>query len=177
MITDGLFVSVHYTGTLNDGKVFDSSVERDPLEFQMGSGMVIPAFEEAVKSMAINDEKNIAIKAEDAYGTFREDLIQKVPLQEIKQFLEPVAGMTIEVMMPDGQHAPALIKSVTEEEVLMDFNHPLAGQDLNFTLKLVSVNETAQQADECCSDGECGDGCGDESHGGGCGSGGCGCGH
>lgn len=155
MLENGKFASVHYTGTLSNGEVFDSSLERNPLEFEIGKGAVIPAFEEAVKNMNIDEEKEIFVKADEAYGQYRDDMIQQVPLDEIKQFLDPQQGMTIQVNLQNGQTAPAMIKEVTESNVALDFNHPLAGQDLNFKLKLVAVNNEAQQATHDCGEGGC----------------------
>lgn len=159
MIENGKFASVHYTGTLSSGEVFDSSENRNPLEFKIGSGMVIPAFEAAVKEMEINDEKEIFVKADEAYGQYRDDMIQQIPLDEIKQFLDPQEGMTIQVNMQNGQTAPAVIKNITDTSVSLDFNHPLAGQDLNFKLKLVEINDEAAQVADTCGDGGC-DSCG-----------------
>ncbi|MBN1498556.1 MAG: peptidylprolyl isomerase [Spirochaetes bacterium] len=171
MIENGMFAQVHYTGTLNDGEVFDSSIDRDPLEFQIGSSMVIPAFEEAIKSMQINDEKEIAIKADDAYGQYNEDMIQKVARTEVEKSLPPQEGMTIHVLLENGSHAPALIKEVTEDSVFLDFNHPLAGKDLNFKLKLMGISEEAVQK-KC----GCGESCGCDDDSEGCGDKGCCCG-
>jgi peptidylprolyl isomerase len=164
MIENGKFVQVHYTGTLNDGQTFDSSEGREPLEFEIGSASVIPAFEETVKGMQIEDEKEIAITAKDAYGEYNNELIQTIQLEEIKKFMEPTEGSTIQVQLTNGQHAPALIKTVTDTNVELDFNHPLAGKDLSFKLKLIAINDSATQAAHS-HEGEgcgCGDNCGSE---------------
>lgn len=169
MIENGQFVLVHYTGTLADGDTFDSTEGREPFEFQIGESLVIPSFENAIKEMAIDEERTIHIKAADAYGERRDDLSQQVPLTDVNQYLDPKEGMVIQVMLSDGNHAPAVIKEVTAETVTLDFNHPLAGKDLSFTLKLVGVNSEPTQEHGCgCGDEECGD---DD-----CESGGCGCG-
>jgi peptidylprolyl isomerase len=162
MIQNGQFATVHYTGTLADGEIFDSTDGREPFEFEIGQGRVIPAFEDTIKNMNPGEEKNLNISAGDAYGEYREDLTQRVPLSDVKQFLEPTAGMVIQVMLSDNNNAPALIKEVTAEEVVLDFNHPLAGKDLTFKLNLVSVNDVATQ-DHSCDDENC------ESCGGTCG--------
>jgi peptidylprolyl isomerase len=173
MIQDGKFALVHYTGTLSDGEVFDSTDGREPFEFETGQGFVIPAFEETVKSMAVDEEREISIKAADAYGEYKEDMIQKVPAAEVTEFLTPEVGLIIHVMTQDGQQIPARITGVTTEEISLDFNHPLAGKDLNFKLKLIGVNDAATQehgcgcgcggdcGDDCEEDGECSCGCDD----------------
>lgn len=163
MIQDGKFALVHYTGTLSDGEVFDSTDGREPFEFETGQGNVIPAFEEAVKSMAVDEEREISIKAADAYGDYKDDMIQKVPAAEVTEFLTPEVGLIIHVMTQDGQQIPARITGVTTEEISLDFNHPLAGKDLNFKLKLIGVNDAATQEHGCgcgCG-GDCGDDCED----------------
>jgi peptidylprolyl isomerase len=157
MIESGQYVTVHYTGTLENGDTFDSTEGREPFEFRIGDGLVIPKFEETVRGMAIDEEKQISIKSADAYGDYRDDLTQRVPVSDINQYLEPKQGLVIQVMLSDGSHAPALIKDVTAEEVMLDFNHPLAGSDLNFNLKLVAINSEPTQNHEC-SDG-CEDDC------------------
>ncbi|MGL4369584.1 MAG: FKBP-type peptidyl-prolyl cis-trans isomerase [Spirochaetota bacterium] len=177
MINNGQFALVHYTGTVTNGDVFDTTQGREPFEFEIGQGDVIPAFEDAVKSMAIDEEKEISVKAADAYGEYNEEMKQQIPFAEISQFLVPQEGLVIQVMTQEGQHVPATIFKVTDQDVTLDFNHPLAGKDLTFKLKLVGVNDEATQEEEECG---CGCGCGgegkDEECGGGCSCGG-GCGN
>ena len=175
MINNGQFALVHYTGTVASGDVFDTTQGREPFEFEIGCGHVIPAFEDAVKSMAINEEKDLFIKAADAYGEYNDEMKQQIPFAEISQFLVPQEGLVIQVMTQEGQHVPATIGKVTEQEVTLDFNHPLAGKDLSFKLKLVGVNDEPTQEHDCgCGCGGCGDDheCGSEN-GEGCGCGGC----
>jgi len=187
MINNGMFAAVHYTGKLAGGEIFDSSENGDPLEFEIGSESVIPEFEKQIVMMNIGEEKEFLVKAGDAYGEYSDTYIEKVPLSEMKNFLEPKEGLVIEVMMPDGMHHPAKIKSVTESDVELDFNHPLAGKDLMFKVKLVEVNPEAKYnteeescGDDCDCDGDCD--CGDDCEcdddkdkkSGGCN---CGCGH
>ncbi|HEY1405830.1 MAG TPA: FKBP-type peptidyl-prolyl cis-trans isomerase, partial [Spirochaetota bacterium] len=95
MIESGQFASVHYIGTLGNGEEFDSTEGREPFEFEIGAGMVLPSFEEAVRSMSIDEEKSIHIKAADAYGDHRADLSQTVPLTDVNQYLDPKEGMVI----------------------------------------------------------------------------------
>jgi FKBP-type peptidyl-prolyl cis-trans isomerase 2 len=162
MIQKGQFVTVHYTGKLSDGEIFDSTEGRDPFEFEIGCGFVIPAFEDTIAKMKINDETDLFVKASDAYGDYRDDLIQRVPIAEVSQYLTPEKGTLIQVMLSEGQHAPALIKDVTDSEVVLDFNHPLAGQDLSFKLKLMGITDEPTQESECDDEDceSCGSGCG-----------------
>lgn len=174
MIENGQFALIHYTGTLANGEIFDTTEGREPFEFEIGGGMVIPAFEDAIKAMAVNDEKEIFIKAADAYGNHNPEMTQTVPLEDVSKYLTPEKGMVIQVMLSNGQHTPARISDVTAENVILDFNHPLAGEDLNFKLKLVGVNDEATIEQSCgCGSDECGcegDDCGEKKEGG------CGCG-
>jgi len=134
-------VKAHYTGTLDDGTVFDSSEKTgNPLEFEIGAGMIIPGFEKAVMDMKVDDEKEIKLKPEDAYGQPNPELTKKLPRESLPKDQEPKAGMILVLNLPNGQQVPAKIKEVDEKEVTIDLNHPLAGKNLNFKLKLVSVN-------------------------------------
>jgi peptidylprolyl isomerase len=133
-------VKVHYTGTLDDGSVFDSSVGRDPLEFEIGSGQVIRGFEEAVTGMKIGEKKTVLIPAENAYGQSQADLIMEVPLEQVPADLKPEIGMRLEVGGADGQVLRVTVAEITDKVVILDANPPLAGQDLTFALELVSVN-------------------------------------
>jgi peptidylprolyl isomerase len=133
-------VKVHYTGTLDDGSVFDSSVGRDPIEFEIGSGQVIRGFEEAVTGMKIGEKKTVLIPAENAYGQSQADLIMEVPLEQVPADLKPEIGMRLEVGGADGQVLRVTVAEITDKVVILDANPPLAGQDLTFALELVSVN-------------------------------------
>lgn len=138
MVKVGDIVSLHYKGTLNDGTVFDSSEGREPLEFEIGSGMVIKGFDDGVMGMAIGDKKAIHIGVEEAYGPANEQMIFKFDKAGIPGDVPLEVGGTLN--MHDGQQAiPVIIREIAEDYVLMDANHPLAGQELNFDLELVSV--------------------------------------
>lgn len=139
VVEDGKIVKVHYTGTLDDGTVFDSSEGKEPLQFTVGEGKVIKGFDLAVKEMNLDEEKEIHIKSEDAYGDTRAELIKQVPRDQLPKEQEPQVGMILGVGMPNGQQIPARITAVNDTEVTIDLNHPLAGKNLNFKLKLIEV--------------------------------------
>jgi len=139
-------VKVEYTGTLEDGTVFDASEKHGkPLEFEAGSGMVIPGFDNAVVGMKKDEEKEVKIEAKDAYGDVNPQLTQKIPRDKIPPEPEPKAGMMIGLAMPDGRQFPAIIKEVTDTEVTIDLNHPLAGKTLTFKIKVVGINEEGEK--------------------------------
>lgn len=132
-------VKIHYTGTLEDGTVFDTSENRDPLEFTLGEGQVISGFESAVQGMAEGDTKTAEIPSGDAYGPRRDDLILTVAREQLPDDLEPEPGDQLEMRTQDGQAFPVRVTQVGEEQVKLDANHPLAGQDLIFEIELVEV--------------------------------------
>lgn len=132
-------VRIHYTGTLTDGTVFDSSNDREPFEFIIGQGMVIPGFESAVIGMSEGDEKTVSIPAEDAYGRYQDELVAVVARSQVPTEIELDIGTILQVRSPEGGIARVVVKKITESEVTLDLNHPLAGQDLTFELKLVKI--------------------------------------
>ena len=132
-------VKIHYTGTLDDGTQFDSSAGRDPLEFQLGGGQVIPGFDKAVEGMTVGDSKSVRIEADDAYGAHHEQLVQEVPRSALPDDLNPEQGMALQASGPEGQVMQVTVVAVTEDTLTLDANHPLAGQTLNFSLELVSI--------------------------------------
>ena len=132
-------VKIHYTGTLDDGTEFDSSAGRDPLEFEIGGGQVIPGFDNAVEGMAVGDKKSVRIEASDAYGERHEQLVQQVPRNALPEDLTPEEGMALQSQSPDGQVMMLVVTAVGEEEITVDANHPLAGQALSFDIELVSI--------------------------------------
>ncbi|MDZ7757025.1 peptidylprolyl isomerase [Rhodohalobacter sp.] len=138
-VKDGDTVKVHYTGTLTDGTVFDTSEEREPLEFTLGQGQLIPGFEKAVVGMNVGDSTEVEIPSDDAYGEAREDLVISVPKDQLPDDVEPQVGMQLQVNQQDGQPIPVRITEVGEENLTLDANHPLAGQDLKFEIELVEV--------------------------------------
>ena len=130
-------VRVHYTGRLEDGQVFDSSRDGEPLEFKVGAGEVIPGFDEAVRGMNVGDTKTVEIEADDAYGPRRDGLVTQIP-REVAQFpVEPQVGMSFALPLQDGTQHPVVVTEVTDTHVTIDGNHPLAGEKLIFDLELV----------------------------------------
>lgn len=133
-------VKVHYTGKLTSGEVFDSSKERDPLEFKVGSGQLIPGFDQAVEGMEINEKKTINIPSEKAYGASNPDLIRNVSQEQLPEDIEPEVGQTLIASGPEGQETRLVVTEVHDEHIVVDANHPLAGKDLVFDLELVDIN-------------------------------------
>lgn len=132
-------VKVHYTGKLTTGEVFDSSLDREPIQFTMGQGQIIPGFEKGLMDMKENEEKTIEIPKAEAYGEVREDLIHEVPKEQLPQDIEPKPGMALVSRTPEGQEMNLVIKEVKDQSIVVDANHPLAGKDLIFDLKLVEI--------------------------------------
>lgn len=131
-------VVVHYTGTLSNGKVFDSSAGRNPLEFTLGSGQVIPGFERAIDGMQVGDEKTVTIPAGDAYGPRQSELTVTVDRDQFPAHLKPAVGQQLQ-MSRNGQVFVVTVLEVTDDRVVLDANHPLAGADLTFKLELVDI--------------------------------------
>lgn len=136
-------VKIHYTGTLDDGTQFDSSSGRDPLEFQLGGGQVIPGFDTAVTGMSVGESKSVRIEPDEAYGPRHEQLVQQVPRSALPDDLEPQVGMGLQSQSPDGQVMMLTVTAVEDENITVDANHPLAGQVLNFDIELVSIGGDA----------------------------------
>lgn len=136
-VSDGSKVKVHYTGKLNDGTVFDSSQDREPLEFTVGEGKVIPGFEDAVRGMEQGESKNVTIGYDQAYGERRQDMILEVPRDKFPDEIPPNVGQQLMLRHPEGQEFPAFIVDVKDDVITLDANHPLAGEDLNFEIQLV----------------------------------------
>ncbi len=136
---DGDTVKVHYTGTLKNGEVFDTSEEREPLEFTLGQGQLIPGFEKAVIGMGEGDSTKVEIPSDEAYGEAREDLIINVPKDQLPEGVTPEIGMQLQVNQPNGQPVPVRITKIGDNDLTLDANHPLAGEDLTFDIELVEV--------------------------------------
>ncbi|QCK17063.1 FKBP-type peptidyl-prolyl cis-trans isomerase [Mangrovivirga cuniculi] len=134
-------VKVHYTGKLESGEVFDSSEGREPLSFTVGAGQMIPGFEKGVLGMELNEKKTITIESEDAYGDRRDDLIQSVPKSQLPEDLNPHEGQQLQSQTSTGQVIPVVVTNVSEEEITVDANHPLAGKTLVFDVEVVGIDE------------------------------------
>jgi len=139
-VKEGDKVKVHYTGTLDDGTVFDSSREREPIEFTLGEGQLIPGFEKAVIGMEKGESTKVDIPTEEAYGERRDDLEIEVAKTELPDEIEPEIGVQLQVKQNDsGRAIPVRITQVSDEKVTLDANHPLAGKDLTFEIELVEI--------------------------------------
>lgn len=132
-------VAVHYTGTLEDGEVFDSSREREPLEFEVGSGQVIPGFDRAVEGLEVGESREITIEPDEGYGEPREDLVVDVERGQFPDDSEPEVGRQVQVQVAPGQNRVATIKEIQDEAITLDLNHPLAGKELTFAVELVEI--------------------------------------
>ena len=138
-VKTGDTVSIHYTGTLSDGSTFDSSAGRDPLEFTVGAGQIIPGLDQAIPGMAVGDTKTVQVSADQAYGERDPNAQQAVPRGEIPADIPLEPGTQLQMQTPTGQVVPVMVAKVTETEVTLDANHPLAGQDLTFDVELVEI--------------------------------------
>lgn len=136
----GNTVKVHYTGTLEDGTVFDTSREREPFEFKLGEGTVIPGFDEAVTGLEVGETTTISIEPEDAYGEVRDDLMLPVAKEHVPENMEPEVGMQVQLQTQSGQQVIARIVNVEDDKILLDANHPLAGKTLNFDIELLEIS-------------------------------------
>lgn len=134
----GNTVRVHYTGTLTDGSMFDSSEGREPLEFVVGEGMVIPGFDDAVADLEVGGKTTVTIPCDEAYGARQDEMVSNVPLEFFGEE-KPEVGWMLQLQSPEGQIMPATVVAVTDEEATLDLNHPLAGQDLTFVIELVEI--------------------------------------
>ncbi|MBW0176493.1 peptidylprolyl isomerase [Sediminibacterium sp.] len=139
-VKKGDTVKVHYHGKLTNGTTFDSSEGREPLEFEVGGGMVIPGFDDGVTGMAIGEKKTIHIPADQAYGPKQEEMIMEFPRDRFPADMVPEVGMQLNMSNGSGQNFPVTIAEVREAVVVLDANHPLAGEELIFDLELVSID-------------------------------------
>ncbi len=159
-VANGLFVSVTYTGTLDNGEVFDSNEKKFPLEFQAGAGQMIKGFENAVIGMALNEKKEFTLAPEEAYGQRDENGLQEFPRVNVPNGMNPEIGDTVTFSTPDGQQVPARLVEMDDTNLTFDLNHPLAGQALTFSVEVVGISETrSQQVQGCGSDCDCSSGC------------------
>ncbi|MFC1705052.1 peptidylprolyl isomerase [Nanoarchaeota archaeon] len=132
-------VKVEYTGKLDDGTVFDTSEGKAPIEFEVGAKKVIPGFDNAVVGMEKGQEKEVKIKPEEAYGNPNPELLKKIPRTALPPGQEPKAGMMLMMKTKEGMQIPAKIQAVSDAEITVDLNHPLAGKTLNFKIKVSEI--------------------------------------
>ena len=137
-VKDGDSVKVHYTGTLEDGTVFDSSRDREPLEFTLGSGMLIPGFEKAVVGMSVGDSTKVTIPTDEAYGQRNDEMVIDVANDQVPEHIKPEIGMLLQ-LESEGGVMEVVITEVKEDGITLDANHPLAGKDLTFEIELVEI--------------------------------------
>ncbi len=139
-VKSGDTVSIHYKGTLTDGSTFDSSEGRDPLEFVVGSGQIIPGLDKAIPGMALGDKKVVEIPCAEAYGEVNPANRQAIPREQIPADIPLEVGLTLQMQSPDGQHVmPVTVVELSDDSVTLDANHMLAGKDLTFAIELVEI--------------------------------------
>ena len=160
MVNENDFIVIQYTGKFDNGDIFDTSEGRAPLEFKVGAGMVIPGLEKEVLGMKLDEEKSITIEPDEAYGQYDDTMTHAFPKTEAGSF-EPEIGMSLSVQLTDGSYRPALVKDITDDEIILDLNHPPAGTTLHFDIKLLEINDHPKYTTDCsgcsgCSDGSCG---------------------
>ena len=132
-------IKVHYHGKLTNGETFDSSTGREPLEFEVGSGMVIPGFDEGVTGMTVGEKKTVNIPFAEAYGPKNPEMVIEMPKDRFPEDMQVEVGMPLMMSDQQGQQFQVTIAEIKEEAVMLDANHPLAGQDLIFDLELVEI--------------------------------------
>lgn len=135
----GNTVKVHYTGKLKDGRVFDSTRERDPLQIELGAGQVIPGFERAVLGMAEGETKSVELAPSDGYGPRRSDMVVEISRQRVPADFDPNVGQQIQLYVDEQQSIPATVVETSDQSITVDANHPLAGEELTFDLQLVEI--------------------------------------
>ncbi len=138
-VKSGDTVKVHYHGKLTDGTTFDSSEGREPLEFEVGSGSVIAGFDSGINGMKVGDKKTINIPVDEAYGKVQDDLLMEFPIDRFPADMQPEVGMELNMSNGAGQNFPVVITEVRDNTVVLDANHPLAGEDLIFDLELIEI--------------------------------------
>lgn len=138
-------VTLHFTVSLMDGSVVDSTKERDPATFTMGDGSLLPGFEEALQGLSIGDKRSVFLQPEQAFGPYNEKNLQHMPRERFEG-MELAPGLMLSFADPGGGELPGVVKSFTDTTVTMDFNHPLAGRDITFDVEIINVVEASAQA-------------------------------
>lgn len=138
-VKSGDTIRIHYTGTLEGGETFDSSRGRDPLEFEVGSGQIIPGLDKAMPGMTVGETKTVEIPCAEAYGPVDPNARQSIPRDQIPADIPTAPGTQLQMQTPNGQVVPVTVVEATEAEITLDANHPLAGRDLTFEVELVEI--------------------------------------
>lgn len=149
-VKEGDYVKIHYTGRLDDGAVFDSSSGCKPLEVCIGAGQVIPGFENALLGMAPTEKKTFSVDPEDGYGERDGDLERSFQLSDFPTDFNPEVGQVIVLQSQDNEQYPATIKEIGKEEVLLDLNHPLAGEVLTFDVEVLEISDSPTETSCSC---------------------------
>ncbi len=144
VVSDNKVVQMHYEGTLDDGTVFDSSEGREPLEFIYGVGMLIPGLEDQMEGLRVGDRKTVRVAADDAYGPYMDEALQEIPLNQMPADIQLQEGMQLVAQSPQGP-IPVTVLEIREETVIIDFNHPLAGEALTFDIEVVAVRDATEE--------------------------------
>jgi peptidylprolyl isomerase len=165
-VKNGDYVQVHYKGTLENGEIFDTSKDGQPLEVKIGEGQLIKGFEDALVGMDKQEKKSFTLEPEDAYGHRDETLERAFARSQVPGDLNPKVGAVVALQTTTGQQVPVKIKEVNDEKVVVDLNHPLAGKTLNFDIEIVGITDTPSQGQGCCCTPDAGDnpcgGCGSQ---------------
>ena len=138
-VKSGDTVKVHYTGKLDDGTQFDSSIDNEPLQFTIGTGQIIPGFEQAIIGMSPGESKSTTIPADQAYGPHQPELVLIVERDKFPPHIDPTVGQQLEMRQSENQSVGVLVTDVSESHVTLDANHPLAGEDLIFDIELLEI--------------------------------------
>jgi peptidylprolyl isomerase len=136
---NGDTITVHYTGKLSSGAVFDTSIDGDPLQFTIGAAQVAQALEKAAVGMSPGESRTVRIPAAEAYGPYCNELVLVLARDQFPAWLKPEIGQLLEVHVEDGESMPVVVASVSDSSVTLDANHPLAGEDLSFDMQLVEI--------------------------------------
>jgi peptidylprolyl isomerase len=139
IIKKGDTVRAHYTGKLEDGKEFDSSLKRQPLQFEVGAGSVIKGFEDAVVGLKQGEKKSVRIPPEEAYGSYDENLLVEMPKTSLPEGVNPEVGMRLQIVNQQGQALPVIVTDILDGSIKLDANHPLAGKTLLFDIEVVEI--------------------------------------
>lgn len=159
-VENNLFVLLEYKGKLENGDIFGDSEKTQPLEVEMGSGMMPPGFEQAIMGMSLNDEKEFTLEPDDAFGQRDESRVLNFPIEDVPPEMDVQVGQVISLTNKDGQPHSATVTALDDAKITVDLNHPLAGETLTFNVKVVGISETkTQDLGGCSGGGDCSSGC------------------